>query len=113
MNAFDIGCLPSRNESFGLAAVEMMCMQIPLICTAVGGLKELTAEGQNAIMLEENTPQHIAAAIRQLAADAELQKKLTQQAAAFTKQFSIETFIQKIETLYSGLVKNRGGTVKR
>jgi len=108
MNAFDIGCLPSRNESFGLAAAEMMCMQVPLICTAVGGLEELMKNGQNAVVLKENTPQHIAAAIRRLATDAELQKKLTQHAAAFVKQFSIETFIQKIEALYSNLAANAG-----
>ena len=108
MSAFDIGCLPSRNESFGLAAAEMMCMQVPLICTAVGGLEELMENGQNAVVLKENTPQHIAAAIRRLATDAELQKKLTQCAAAFVKQFSIETFIQKIEALYSNLAANAG-----
>jgi glycosyltransferase involved in cell wall biosynthesis len=113
LNAFDIGCLPSRNESFGLAAVEMMAMNIPLVCTDVGGLAELTAGGKNAVVLKQNSPRRIAAEIQRLNADTALRTQISKNAFEFAKQFSVETFIQKIETLYSNLMENRGGTVKR
>ena len=103
INAFDIACLPSRYESFGLAAAEMMTMKIPLICTAVGGLKELTENGRNALVIRQNTPRHIASAIDLLAADAAMQATLSNNAFDFSRHFSIDAFISKIEALYSNL----------
>jgi glycosyltransferase involved in cell wall biosynthesis len=106
LNTFDIGCLPSRNESFGLAAVEMMAMNIPLVCTDVDGLAELTAAGRNAAVIKENSPRGIAAEIRCLTADTALRTQISKNAFEFAKQFSVETFIAKIEALYSNLAKN-------
>lgn len=36
-----IGLMPSRYEGFGLAAVEMMALGKPVICSNVGGLKDI------------------------------------------------------------------------
>ena len=41
MIAFDMAVVPSRREAFGIAAVELMQMRIPVIASAVGGLVEL------------------------------------------------------------------------
>lgn len=103
INAFDIACLPSRYESFGLAAAEMMTMKVPLICTAVGGLEELTQGGRNALVLGHNTPEHIASAIDLLAGDIARQTLLSENAFCFSHHFGIDDFISKIEALYSNL----------
>ncbi|MBN2317307.1 MAG: glycosyltransferase, partial [Sedimentisphaerales bacterium] len=38
MIAFDMAVVPSRREAFGIAAVELMKMRIPVIASAIGGL---------------------------------------------------------------------------
>ena len=105
INAMDMACLPSRYESFGLAAAEMMAMKVPLICTAVGGLEELTNGGENAFVLRENTAAHIASAIYLLMADQSLREKFRQNAFAFSRQFSTESHINAVQQIYVDMVK--------
>ena len=46
--------LPSRHEPFGIAALEALDAQVPLIASAVGGLKDFLIDGQNALLFEDN-----------------------------------------------------------
>ena len=46
--------LPSRHEPFGIAALEALDAQIPLIAAAVGGLKDFLVDGKNALLFEDN-----------------------------------------------------------
>jgi glycosyltransferase involved in cell wall biosynthesis len=44
MNAIDIGCLPSRTESFGLVVAEMMACGVPCVVTDVGAAAEIVSD---------------------------------------------------------------------
>ena len=46
--------LPSRHEPFGIAALEALDAQVPLIASAVGGLRDFLCHGENALMFEDN-----------------------------------------------------------
>ena len=46
--------LPSRHEPFGIAALEALDAQVPLIASAVGGLKDFLVDGKNALLFEDN-----------------------------------------------------------
>ena len=46
--------LPSRHEPFGIAALEALDAQIPLIASRVGGLKDFLVSGKNALLFEDN-----------------------------------------------------------
>lgn len=46
--------LPSRHEPFGIAALEALDAQVPLIAAAVGGLKDFLVDGKNALLFEDN-----------------------------------------------------------
>ena len=46
--------LPSRHEPFGIAALEALDAQVPLIASAVGGLRDFLADGKNALLFEDN-----------------------------------------------------------
>ncbi len=100
LNAIDIGCMPSRFESFGLAAIEMMSMKIPLICSRVDGLGEIAGNGVNALILEHISPAEITSKILALTQDLSLRQQLIENAYAFTRQFATDRFIEKIESVY-------------
>lgn len=46
--------LPSRHEPFGIAALEALDAEVPLIASAVGGLKDFLFDGENALLFEDN-----------------------------------------------------------
>ena len=46
--------LPSRHEPFGIAALEALDAEVPLIASAVGGLRDFLADGENALLFEDN-----------------------------------------------------------
>ncbi len=48
----DLFLLPSETESFGLAALEAMSCEVPVVTSRVGGLPEVIKEGENGFMVE-------------------------------------------------------------
>src|SRR6266487_684615 len=48
--AADVLLLPSEQESFGLAALEAMAVQVPVIASRVGGLPEVVTDGENGFL---------------------------------------------------------------
>lgn len=57
----DLFLLPSDSESFGLAALEAMACEIPVIATRVGGLPEVVAHGVDGYLVE---PRDVATAAK-------------------------------------------------
>ena len=46
--------LPSRHEPFGIAALEALDADLPLIASKVGGLRDFLIDGENALLFEDN-----------------------------------------------------------
>ncbi len=46
----DLFLLPSETESFGLAALEALSCEVPVIATRVGGLPEVVVDGENGFL---------------------------------------------------------------
>ena len=47
----DLFLLPSESESFGMAALEAMTSEVPVIATAAGGLPEVVMDGETGFLL--------------------------------------------------------------
>jgi N-acetyl-alpha-D-glucosaminyl L-malate synthase BshA len=47
----DLFLLPSETESFGLAALEALSCEVPVIASRVGGLPEVVCDGENGFLL--------------------------------------------------------------
>jgi N-acetyl-alpha-D-glucosaminyl L-malate synthase BshA len=50
LSASDVFLLPSSQESFGLAALEAMACEVPVVATRVGGLPEVIQHGVNGFL---------------------------------------------------------------
>ncbi len=63
LRAADATLVPSRAESFGLAALESMACGTPVIASAVGGLTSLVTDGETGRLLESRRPEEWADAV--------------------------------------------------
>jgi glycosyltransferase involved in cell wall biosynthesis len=103
MRAFDVGVVPSRREAFGIAALELMRMRVPVIVAPVGGLPELVLDGDVGMLLPRLTPDAIAHAIRTLAWDSILRETLSRKAFEHASSFDGRRPIEQIVEIYERL----------
>jgi len=52
LSSADVMLMPSQSESFGLAALEAMACEVPIISSSVGGLPELQVHGETGYIAE-------------------------------------------------------------
>lgn len=62
MAAADLVVIPSRQEPFGMVALEAMALGKPVVASRVGGLPEVL-DGADALLVEPDAPAELAAAI--------------------------------------------------
>ena len=77
LNEFDIFCATSilDSESFGVAVVEAMSMELPVVASDVSGFKEVIQNRETGIIVERKNPEKIAEALRQLVLDIHLREQ--------------------------------------
>jgi glycosyltransferase involved in cell wall biosynthesis len=105
MIAFDMAVVPSRREAFGIAALELMHMRIPVIAAAVGGLVEVVRHGETGILLDELSPKAIAEAVTQLARDSSLRERLADRAEVFSQTFDGREQLGQLTQIYEQYAK--------
>lgn len=69
MSACDAVVVPSRREGFGLAAVEAMALERPVVASNVGGLPEIVIPGETGTLFAPGDPNSVAQALHALASD--------------------------------------------
>jgi glycosyltransferase involved in cell wall biosynthesis len=104
MGAFDAGVVPSRREAFGIAALELMRMKVPVIVSPVGGLPELVRDGQTGLVLPRLDPAAIARCVRTLRQDRALGARLSQDAFERSCSFDGRREVQQIVDIYEQLM---------
>jgi len=76
VGASDLFLLPSEHESFGMAALEAMASEVPVIATRAGGVPELITDGENGYLFPVGDVDSMAARAIQILSNPELQKRL-------------------------------------
>jgi len=101
MQAVDVVVMPSRSETFGLAALEAMALGKPVIATRVGGLPELVRDGETGILVDL-TAASLAHALDELLASNELRVRLGETARTLVcRYYTPEQMVQHIESVYA------------
>ncbi len=80
LSAADVLLLPSDHESFGLAALEAMACEVPVIASRVGGIPEVVTDGETGFLSEVGDVNKMAEDAARLLNDSELRKKMGRQA---------------------------------
>jgi N-acetyl-alpha-D-glucosaminyl L-malate synthase BshA len=69
LSAADVFLLPSEQESFGLAALEAMACEVPVVTSRVGGLPEVVTHGLDGFLHELDDLDGMAESTRRLMTD--------------------------------------------
>ncbi|MGI8734678.1 MAG: N-acetyl-alpha-D-glucosaminyl L-malate synthase BshA [Pyrinomonadaceae bacterium] len=76
LSAADVLLLPSEQESFGLAALEAMACEVPVIASRVGGVPEVVTDGETGFLSEVGDIAKMADDAARLLADEKLRKEM-------------------------------------
>lgn len=105
MGACDCFVMPTlRNEGLSKAVMEAMCMGIPPIVSAVGGMVELVENGVSGQIVPPGDPQALADAIGRYAADTLLRQAHGRSSRdRIISRFSFPAMVDKTIALYQSL----------
>jgi glycosyltransferase involved in cell wall biosynthesis len=87
--AADVVALPSRWESFSLAALESMALGRATVVTGVGGVTDFVRDQENGLVVATEDDEALAAAIERLLDDAPLRRRLGDSASRRADEFDV------------------------
>jgi N-acetyl-alpha-D-glucosaminyl L-malate synthase BshA len=97
----DLFLLPSKSESFGLAALEAMINRVPVISSNAGGIPEVNEHGVSGFLSDVGDIDDMAKNALKILSDDDTLEKFKQNAFISAQRFDI----QKVVPLYEGLYK--------
>lgn len=100
LSVADVFLLPSANESFGLAALEAMACEVPVVSSNVGGIPEVNIEGVTGYLCEVGDITSMANRTIELLTDPEKLEQFRKNALARAYVFHIDNIIPQYEALY-------------
>ena len=97
----DLFLLPSETESFGLAALEALSCEVPVIATAVGGLPEVVRHGENGFLLPVGDVEAMASSALELLEDDEMRERFGRAGRRWVvDQFDQKTIVERYRRVY-------------
>jgi L-malate glycosyltransferase len=100
----DLFVMPSETESFGLAALEAMACQVPVISSDSGGMPELNVNGVTGFMSKVGDVQDMAKNALYILKDDAVLAKFRQAALARAKEFDIHQIMPMYERYYDRVI---------
>ncbi len=101
--AFDVFAFPSRFEALGSTLLDVMEIGVPIVASNVDGIPELIRHGETGLLVEPGNVDQLETAILRLLSDRALTKRLTQNAAVYSKQFSAQNMARKYVKIYQDI----------
>jgi N-acetyl-alpha-D-glucosaminyl L-malate synthase BshA len=101
----DLFLLPSAQESFGLAALEAMACEVPVIASRVGGLPEVIEHGVSGFLHPLDALDEMAASAVAVLTDPTLHQNVAQAACRRVRsEFCVERVVPMYEACYRTLL---------
>jgi N-acetyl-alpha-D-glucosaminyl L-malate synthase BshA len=108
LSVSDVFLLPSAQESFGLAALEAMACEVPVIASRVGGLPEVIADGVTGYLCAPEALDEMADRAVGLLSDETRRREMGAAAAANVgERFCADRIVPQYEACYRRLVEAR------
>lgn len=100
LNLFDCMIQPSLTEGTPNSVLEAICLNVPVIATAVGGVPDLIANEENGLLVPPKDAPAIAAAMKRMVLDSALRRRLANAAQETSRNYSPATQKQKLIAVY-------------
>lgn len=100
----DLFIMPSASESFGLAALEAMACEVPVISSNVGGLPEVNLHGQTGFLSDVGDIEDMAQHAIQLLSNPQMLQTFRENAFAQAKRFDINNVLPEYEAYYEQII---------
>ena len=101
MRALDLLVVNSRTEPFGLTVIEAMASGVPVLATAVDGIKEIVRHGENGWLVKSLDRGALVKAMLTLLRDQDLRRQLGREGRREAiARFSTKRFLSEVEQLY-------------
>lgn len=108
----DLFLIPSESESFGLAALEAMACEVPIISSNTGGLPEVNLHGKTGFLSNVGDVEDMAKNAIQLLGNDELHQTFRANALAQAQQFDLDHILPQYEDYYERVVREAVYDVK-
>jgi L-malate glycosyltransferase len=103
----DLLLIPSETESFGLAALEAMACEVPVIATRVGGLPEVVRDGETGYLVDLGDTKSMVERAIEILSDPGKQRQMGERGRAWAvERFNTERVIPMYEKLYERIIRN-------
>ena len=104
----DVFLLPSVQESFGLAALEAMACEVPIVASRVGGLPEVIEDGRDGFLhLPDELDEMAASCVRLLTDEALHRRMATAARETVSAKFRAERIVPQYEAFYEEVLSRR------
>ncbi|MBP7821674.1 MAG: N-acetyl-alpha-D-glucosaminyl L-malate synthase BshA [Saprospiraceae bacterium] len=101
----DLFLIPSESESFGLAALEAMACQVPVISSNTGGLPEVNINGVTGFLSEVGNVDEMAENALYILEDEERLSQFRANALAHAREFDIDNILPLYENYYKHIIE--------
>jgi glycosyltransferase involved in cell wall biosynthesis len=102
----DIFVLPSHSEGSPNVLLEAMAANLPIVATGVGGVPEMVANNESALLVPPNDPTSLATAIATVLADKALAQRLATNAGILVDtQFDPKNYVRSLVEIYRQVVE--------
>ncbi len=101
----DLFIMPSETESFGLAALEAMACQVPVISSDAGGIPELNLHGITGFMSPVGDVEGMAQYAVEILGNDDVLKKFKANALEQARRFDIEAILPCYEAYYQRVIE--------
>lgn len=108
MSGFDILCFSSSFEGLPVALMEARALGLPVVSTAVGGLRAHVVDGVDGLLVPPDDPVSLAKAIIDLADNPRRREALAEASARNADRYRAETAVARVEAAYLGALRPAG-----
>ena len=105
LSAADVLLLPSEQESFGLAALEALACEVPVVASRVGGIPEVVTDGETGCLAEVGDLDKMSADAARLLADERWRREVGARAReSAVSRYSTELVIPQYIQFYDRVI---------
>jgi glycosyltransferase involved in cell wall biosynthesis len=101
---FDVFCVPSLNEAWGVTIIEAGKFGIPIVASSVGGIPYFA--GGYVLLVPPKNEQKLKEAIKKILTDEKLRKVLSEKSYELFQKYTRDFMIKKYLELYFSLMEN-------